>query len=59
MSSMSNTMDCGTPGSNVHGILQARILERVAISFSIDLPDPGIEFVSLVSLALAGRFFTS
>ena len=52
-------MDCSPPGSYVHGILQARILERVAISFSRDLPDPGIEFVSLVSLALAGRFFIS
>jgi len=36
-------MDCSPPGSSVHGILQARILERVAISFSRDLPDPGIE----------------
>ena len=27
----------------VHGILQARILEWVAVSFSRDLPDPGIE----------------
>ena len=27
-------MDCNPPGSSVHGILQARILERVAISFS-------------------------
>ena len=26
-------MDCSTPGSSVHGILQARILEWVAISF--------------------------
>ena len=26
--------DCGPPGSPVHGILQARILEGVAISFS-------------------------
>ena len=26
---------CSPPGSSVHGILQARILERVAISFSI------------------------
>ena len=30
-------MDCSLPGSSVHGILQARILEWVAIS------DPGIE----------------
>ena len=34
------------PGSSVHGILQARILEWVAISFSRDLPDPGIELRS-------------
>ena len=27
-------MDCGLPGSSVHRILQARILGRVAISFS-------------------------
>ena len=27
-------MDCRPPGSSVHGILQARILEWVAISFS-------------------------
>ena len=34
-------MDCSPPGSSVHGIFQARILEWVAISG--DLPDPGIE----------------
>ena len=27
-------MDCSLPGSPVHGIFQARVLERVAISFS-------------------------
>ena len=27
-------MDCGLPGSSVHGIFQARILEWIAISFS-------------------------
>ena len=27
-------MDCGLSGSSVHGILQARILELVAIFFS-------------------------
>ena len=27
-------MDCGPSGSSVHGILQARMLEWVAISFS-------------------------
>ena len=45
------------PGSSVHGIFQARILEWVAISYSGDLPDPGIKPTSLESLALAGRVF--
>ena len=27
-------MDCSLPGSSVHGIFQARVLEWVAISFS-------------------------
>ena len=30
-------------GSSVHGMLQARILEWVAISFFGGLPNPGIE----------------
>ena len=29
-----NPMDCSLPGSSAHGIFQARIVERVAISFS-------------------------
>ena len=36
-------MDCSLPCSSVHGIFQARLLEWVAISFSRDLPDPGIK----------------
>ena len=40
-------MDSSLPGSSLHWILQARVLEWVAISFSrgssLDLPDPGIE----------------
>ena len=39
------------PGCSVHGILQARILEWVANSFSRGYPDPGIE---RTSPALAG-----
>ena len=31
---LSSAMDCSPPGSSVHGILQARILDWVAISFS-------------------------
>ena len=33
MSDSCNPMDCSLPGSSVHGILPARILEWVAISF--------------------------
>ena len=44
-----NPKDCSLPGSSVRGISQATILEWVDISFSRDLPDPGIE--------PAGRFF--
>ena len=36
-------MDCSLPGSSVHGILRARRLEWAALSFSRDLPDPGIK----------------
>ena len=36
-------MDCSSPGSSVHGIPQARMLEWVAILFSRDLPNPGIK----------------
>ena len=35
MSDSCDPMDCSLPGSSVHGILQARILEWVAISFSM------------------------
>ena len=45
-------MDCSLPGSSVRGILQARILEWVAIPFSRDLYNPGTELVSLVFPAL-------
>ena len=40
-----NPMDCSLPGSSVHGVLQARILEQVAIPFSrVCSPDqnPGL-----------------
>ena len=51
-----STSESVTPASSVHGILQARILEWVAISFSRDLPDPGIEPTSPAS---AGGCFTT
>ena len=59
LSSSLQPMNCSPPGSSVHGILQARILEWVAISFSRAFSHPGIKPTSLASSALAGRFFTS
>ena len=49
-------IDCSPPGSSVHGISQARILEWVAISFSRGSSNPGIK---PMSPALEGRFFTT
>ena len=49
-------MDCNPPGSSVHGILQARIQEWVAILFSRGSSQPRIEPGPPV---LAGRFFTT
>ena len=45
-------MNCSLPGSSIHGISQARILQ-------LDLPKPGIKPTSFLSSALAGGFFTS
>ena len=33
-------MDCNLPGSSVHGIFKARVLEWVAISFSREASQP-------------------
>ena len=50
-----NPMDCSPPGSSVHGNLQARILEWVAIPFSRGSSQPRDQ--TQVS-HIAGRFFT-
>ena len=52
---VSNSTDCSLPGSFVHGILQARILEWVAIPFSRGSSQP--RDWTQVS-CIAGRFFT-
>ena len=49
-------MDYNPPGSSVHGILQARILEWVAISFSRGSPQPRDQ---TQVFRIAGRFFTT
>ena len=50
-----HSMDCSPPGSFVHGIFQARILEWVAISFSRGSSQ--LRDQTWVS-CIAGRFFT-
>ena len=58
-------MDGSPPGSSVHGILQARTLEWLAMFSSRDssppgdLPNPGIKPPSLMYPELAGRFFST
>ena len=47
---------CSPPGSSVHGIFQARILEWVAISFSRGSSQPKNQ--TCIS-CIAGRFFTN
>ena len=54
-----NPMGSSPPGSSVHGILQAKIMERVAVPSPGNLPDPGIKPTYHASSALAGRFFTT
>ena len=49
-------MDCSSPGSSIHGILQARTLEWVAYHFSRGSSWPRIQ--TGVS-CIAGRFFTN
>ena len=55
LGSLCNPMDCGPPGSSVHGILQARMLEWVAILFSRGSYQPRDQ--TQVS-CIAGSFFT-
>ena len=40
-----NPMDCSLPGSSIHGIFQARVLEWVAIASSIFKPKSQISFL--------------
>ena len=54
-----DSKDHSLPGSSVHGIVQARVQEWVAMPSSRDLPHPRIEPASLTSPELPGRFFTS
>ena len=54
-------MDCSPPGSSVHEILQVRILEWADCHALLQgiFPTQGTKPMSLMSHALAGRFFTT
>ena len=54
-----NPMDCSPPGSSVHGILQARILEWVAIPLSKGSSQPRDRTQISFSSCTASRFFTT
>ena len=54
-----NPMDCNPPGSSVHRILRQKYWSRLSFPPPGYLPDPGIKPASLVSPALASRFFTT
>ena len=43
-------MDCSSPGSSVHRVLQVRILEWVAVPTPGNLPDAGLKHASLCLL---------
>ena len=50
-----NSMDCSLPGSSVHSIFQARVLEWVAISFSRESSRPRDQ--TWVSHIVSRRFY--
>ena len=50
-------MDCSPPGSSVHGIFQARILEWAAISYSRGSSWPKDQTCICCISCIAGRFF--
>ena len=52
-------VDCSPPVSSVHGISQARILDWLPFPPPRDVPKPGIKPASLMSPALAGKFFST
>ena len=48
---LSDPIDCSLPGSSVHGIFQARVLEWVAIAFSVALTRRTLFFITAAAAA--------
>ena len=53
---LSDPMDCSLPGSSVHGIFQARVLEWGAIALRLTKTRPGADCGSDLLLLLLGCF---
>ena len=54
-----NSMHCNPPGSSVHGILQAKILEWIAMPSSRGSSQPRDQTCASCSCYIAGGFFTT
>ena len=54
---LSNSVDCNQPGSSIHGIFQARILEWLPFRPPEYLPNPGIKPMSPETSALQADSF--
>ena len=54
----SDAFDCTQPGSSVHGIFQARMLEWITIYFSRESSRPRDQACVSYVLCIIGRFFT-
>ena len=53
---LSNPMDCSPPGSSIHGICQARVLEWGAIAFSKEIHKHVLIHVYVCALCVLSRF---
>ena len=56
---LSDPMDCSPPGSSVHGIFQARVLEWGAIAAPLGCDNPLTMFDYLVSSTINSEGFVS
>ena len=56
---LSDPMDCSLPGSSVHGIFQARVLEWGAIAFSINSPKDSLKQCDPISPRMMAHWHRS
>ena len=52
---LSDPMDCSLPGSSIHGIFQARVLEWGAIAFSGHMRIPRPQMLAIMMLMVQGK----